>query len=212
MLKKKKMLTTLLLMPIRRMRVTSTMRKTETQKQVTKRKLRSGRCVALVLILYLLRTQEILQAIKASMPAELEDAELMEDSDPVPSDLDSDEELDEEQEPEEKSAEEISAEEESAEAHQDEDEGDDFDLAEGSDAEDLLPLDADIPSGLIAFDGPVSEAEKSDEWGGIDGSASKKRKRSDHAKNQRKKLKSLPTFASYEDYAKLIEDGPEDNI
>ena len=47
--------------------------------------------------------------------------------------------------------------------------------------------------------------------------AEKKRKREDgegknSSKDRRKKLRSLPTFASYEDYAKLIEDGPEDNI
>lgn len=135
----------------------------------------------------------------------------MEDSDPVPSDLESDEELDEEQEPEEESVEENIAEEDSAKADQD-DEEDDFDLAEVSDAEELLPLDADIPSGLIAFDGPVSEAEEDDEWGGIGEGAAKKRKRDGHNKGQRKKLKSLPKFASYEDYARLIEDGPEDNI
>ena len=46
------------------------------------------------------------------------------------------------------------------------------------------------------------------------GACDKRRKRDgeDGKKGRRKKLRSLPTFASYEDYAKLIEDGPEDNV
>jgi ribosome biogenesis protein MAK21 len=43
----------------------------------------------------------------------------------------------------------------------------------------------------------------------------KKRKRNDSrkedARTQRKKLRSLPAFANYEDYAHLIEDEPEEN-
>ena len=40
-----------------------------------------------------------------------------------------------------------------------------------------------------------------------------KRKRSKYAERDKKKrMRSLPTFATYEDYAKLIEDGPEDDI
>ena len=97
----------------------------------------------------------------------------------------------------------------------DEDEDDDaFSLVEGSDAEDLLPLDADVPVELIEYDGTGSEAEgAAEEWGGIGEGVSKKRKRnSDEDKKKRKKIRSLPTFASYEDYAKMIEDAPEDNI
>ena len=61
----------------------------------------------------------------------------------------------------------------------------------------------------------VVDEEEEAEWGGIGGGSSqKKRKRGDEedGKKRRKKLRSLPTFASYEDYAKMIEDGPEDNI
>lgn len=44
------------------------------------------------------------------------------------------------------------------------------------------------------------------------GCAPKKRKRDEEKDGNRKKLRALPTFASYEDYAKMIEDGPEDNV
>jgi ribosome biogenesis protein MAK21 len=59
---------------------------------------------------------------------------------------------------------------------------------------------------MVSYDGS-SESE----WGGIEAD-SKKRKRGADEKSTRKKRKALPTFASYEDYAKLIEDGPEDDI
>ena len=147
------------------------------------------------------------------MPAELEDDGLMDDSDEsddVPSDLedisgDEAEDVDDDAEPED----------------QDEqvDEDDAFSLAEGSDAEDLLPLDTDVPAGLVEWDGPDASADESEEeeWGGVSASKEKKGKRKrdegkDARKAQRKKLRALPTFASYEDYAKLIEDRPEDNI
>ena len=145
--------------------------------------------------------------MKATMPADLEDDDLMEDSDgsdDIPSDLDVSDEGegvdDREEDPDE-----------------DGDADDGFSLAEGSDAEDLLPLDTDVPMGLIEYDGPdASDNEESagEEWGGVSEVEKKgKRKRDeDGRKAQRKKLRSLPTFASYEDYAKLIEDGPEDNI
>lgn len=80
-------------------------------------------------------------------------------------------------------------------------------LAEDSDNEDLIPL-GEIPDGLIAYDGSDNE-----EWGGIDSEEPRKRKRSAETKGKEKKrLRSLPTFASYEEYAKMIEDGPEDDI
>jgi ribosome biogenesis protein MAK21 len=89
-------------------------------------------------------------------------------------------------------------------------EEDDLSLVEQSDNEDLVPLD-EIPQGLIEYDG--SDAESEEEWQGIDeGAASKKRKRKDEKASKRKKPRSLPTFASYEDYAKMIEEGPEDDI
>ena len=143
------------------------------------------------------------------MPSELQDDDISDDeSDDVPSDLDgpSDEE----------DAEDVSQ----KEADDDGDESEDFDLAEGSDADDLLPLDAEVQMGLIDYDGSDSDGggeSDAEEWGGIssgpDGKHSGKRKRAEDGKKaQRKKLRSLPTFASYDDYAKLIEDGPEDNI
>jgi ribosome biogenesis protein MAK21 len=85
-------------------------------------------------------------------------------------------------------------------------------LAEGSDNEDLLPFDS-----LITYDGSDADASaaEEEEWGGIatNEDPGQKRKRGrEEAKERRKKMRSLPTFASYEDYAKMIEDGPEDNI
>ena len=42
---------------------------------------------------------------------------------------------------------------------------------------------------------------------------SRKRKgRGDDERTRKKKLRALPTFASYEDYARMIEDGPEEDI
>ncbi|KAF9039673.1 CBF-domain-containing protein [Hymenopellis radicata] len=96
----------------------------------------------------------------------------------------------------------------------DDDSEDGLSLAEGSGDDDLVPMD-----GLIEFDGSDSEddgGEQEEEWGGIAGGGGAKRKRAEDDekdKTKRKKAKkSLPTFASYEDYAKMIEDGPEDDI
>ncbi|KAI0631606.1 CBF/Mak21 family-domain-containing protein [Trametes polyzona] len=161
---------------------------------------------------------EIWKAMKATMPADLEDDDLMEDSDEsddVPSDLD---DLESDAEGEDNEVESAAAQDD--EEDEDEAEGDDdaFSLVEGSDAEDLLPLDAEVPMGLIDYDGSDASEGEGDEdeaWGGISSSKEQqkgKRKRGEDKKAQRKKLRSLPTFASYEDYAKMIEDGPEDNI
>ena len=143
------------------------------------------------------------------MPAELQDDDLSDASDDVPSGLDSDDGDAEE-------AESVDAEaddEGNAGVPQGEDEDEDG-FVEASDAEDLISLDGDAPLELIDYDGPDSEAEPNDEWEGFGGGDDKKRKRDgeDDRKSKKKKLRSLPTFASYEDYAKLIEDGPEDNI
>ena len=84
------------------------------------------------------------------------------------------------------------------------DDDDDLSLAERSDAEEL-----------IDFDGDSEDAsDNEEEWGGIGGDTKKRLRRQsgEDEKRKRKKLKSLPTFASYEDYAKMIEDEPEDNI
>ncbi|KAK0481504.1 CBF/Mak21 family-domain-containing protein [Armillaria novae-zelandiae] len=135
--------------------------------------------------------EEVWKAMKASMPKTEGDDDLVEDSDidedDLPSDFDAGED-DDDDEP---------------------DDSDDLSLAEGSDNDDLISLDEDMPEGLMEYDGPGEEEEE--EWGGID-SGNGKRKRTQESKEKRKKFKSLPTFASYEDYAKMIEDGPEDDI
>jgi ribosome biogenesis protein MAK21 len=95
--------------------------------------------------------------------------------------------------------------------------GDGLSLVEASDNEDLISLNGDVPDGLIEYDGSDADhnPEEEEVWGGISGSGGTgaKRKREGESKSERrKKLRSLPTFASYEDYAKMIEDGPEDDI
>ncbi|KAJ7063556.1 CBF/Mak21 family-domain-containing protein [Mycena amicta] len=128
---------------------------------------------------------EIWKAMKASMPATEGDDILMEDTDDdVPSDLD-------------------------------EEDADDsgFSLAEDSENDDLVALDGDFAGGLLDYDGSDDEAEN-EEWGGIEADSANKRKRDDSSEHRqaRKKLRSLPTFASYEDYAKMIDDAPEEDI
>ncbi|KAI0643202.1 CBF/Mak21 family-domain-containing protein [Trametes meyenii] len=160
---------------------------------------------------------EIWKAMKATMPADLEDDDLMEDSaesDDVLSDLDV---LDSDDEG-------VQGGDTAPQKNEDrdvDDNDDSFSLVEGSDAEDLLSLDAEVPLGLIEYDGSDAGSEdrggdKDEAWGGISSAPQDKtgkRKRTENDKKaQRKKLRSLPTFASYEDYAKMIEDGPEDNI
>ncbi len=149
--------------------------------------------------------------MKSTIPAELQDDDLDEASDDMPSDLDSDEGQDGGEEVGDEDPEDASDQEEEAR----DDGSDEISLAEASDADDLLPLDTDIPEGLLEYDGSdVEQGDEDEEWGGIREAPAKpgKRKRGDEEKNKRKKLRSLPTFASYEDYAKLIEDGPEDNL
>ncbi|KAJ7771586.1 CBF/Mak21 family-domain-containing protein [Mycena metata] len=135
---------------------------------------------------------EIWKAMQASMPraAGDDDLDLMEESDEMPSDFEDED---------------------------DDDDDDALSLVEGSDNEDLVPLDADFP-GLIEYDGSDEGGGDGDgngeeeEWGGISQGGDKKRKREDSSNQRRKKLRSLPTFASYEDYAKMIDDAPEDDI
>ncbi|KAA1470978.1 CBF-domain-containing protein [Dentipellis sp. KUC8613] len=145
---------------------------------------------------------EIWKAMKASMPELGGDADEDDDlSDDIPSGLDaSDSEEDEDAESE-------------ADEEVDEEGGEDdaFSLAEGSDADDLLSLDADAPSGLIDYDGSDASADENEEWSGF-GDAKRKRGKDEEKGGKKKKLRSLPTFASYEDYAKMIEDAQEDNV
>ncbi|KAF9260990.1 CBF-domain-containing protein [Marasmius fiardii PR-910] len=158
---------------------------------------------------------EIWKAMKASMPKAEGDDDLLnnsdfdDDDDEIPSGLDevTDEDEDEDRE--------LLDDDEDDEDDEDEEEPDDdenLSLAESSDNEDLVALD-DI-QGLIEYDGSESEQQEEEEWGGITSEATKKRKRDTEEKGRkhRKKSRSLPTFASYEDYAKIIEDGPEDDI
>lgn len=90
---------------------------------------------------------------------------------------------------------------------------DEFSLLEASD--DLLdPAEASVD--LIEYDAIDCGEE---EWTGLGSGVDvtdNKRKRSRGGKDgtpaRRKKFRSLSTFASYEDYARMIEDGPEDDL
>ncbi|KAK1228296.1 RNA-binding ribosome biosynthesis protein mak21 [Marasmius sp. AFHP31] len=153
---------------------------------------------------------EIWKAMKASMPKEDGDDDLLDDSDvddddEIPSGLD-DIDYDSEDDGDE-----------SIDGEDDRDFGDvdddNLSLAEMSDNDDLVPLDN--IEGLVEYDGSDvdDDGEEEEEWGGISGDANKKRKRkADEKGGKRKKSRSLPTFATYEEYAKMIEDGPEDDI
>lgn len=166
--------------------------------------------------------------MKATMPKDGDDEDLLDGSDldedgDIPSDFsaamasDEDEDLvfdehDITDGESERGAANASAAEDQDEEEVDSDEG--LSLVEGSDNEDLIPLD-EIPDGLIAYNGSDDEAgvEDEEEWQGISSEKPRKRKRGTEEKgSKRKKSRSLPTFASYEDYAKMIEDGPEDDI
>jgi len=84
-------------------------------------------------------------------------------------------------------------------------------LVEASDNDDLIPLD-EMPDDVIAYDGSLSESEDGGEWEGIENNNQKRKRADDKGTSPKKKRRSLPTFVSYEDYAKMIEDGPENNI
>jgi ribosome biogenesis protein MAK21 len=92
-------------------------------------------------------------------------------------------------------------------------------LVEASDAEDLINLNDEVDVGIINAHFSDSESEDGEEWGGVrEPQAKSKRKRgaadNGHTdiKGKKRKLRSLPTFASYDDYAAMIDDGPEDDI
>ncbi|KAG1830216.1 ribosome biogenesis protein [Suillus variegatus] len=140
---------------------------------------------------------DIWKAMQATMPHVAGDEDLMADSDSVASDLDDSDGEDEEVEDEE---------------DEDGGSGDDFSMVEASDNEDLLGLD-EVPQGLIECDGIADEdgGDGEEQWDGF-GSTKKRKQENESKREKRKKLRSLPTFASYEDYAKMIEDGPEDDI
>ena len=81
--------------------------------------------------------------------------------------------------------------------------------------EDDIVSDGDDPNGLIAYpSGSSDEDGGSDaEWQGF-GSDGKTRKRGRDKETSggKKKKRKLATFASYEEYAEMIEMGQEDNI
>lgn len=164
------------------------------------------------------------------MPAELQDDDLTgdsgdEDEDEIPSGLDDDDEsafgdsslgddsIDADEVSSDMSSESEGEDLEERDGDEDAAEDDAFSLAEASDAEDLISLDAEMPVDLIEYDGSDA-SDPEDEWGGIgaDQPAKKRKRPEEDAKKGKKKLRSLPTFASYEDYARMIEDGPEDNL
>ncbi|KAF8152290.1 CBF/Mak21 family-domain-containing protein [Crassisporium funariophilum] len=167
--------------------------------------------------------EEIWKAMKATMPKAHGDEDLMEDSEMEEDDDDLPSDFMEDSDAVEASPAEGDSDSEDEDEDEDED-GDGLSLVEASDNEDLISLDGDMSDGLIEYDGSDAGGDDDDadvaivaededqEWGGISGANDKKRKRDETAGGRRKKLRSLPTFASYEDYAKLIEDGPEDDI
>lgn len=85
-----------------------------------------------------------------------------------------------------------------------------FSSAEDSDTDDLVHLDVETPAGIIHGQ-TGSAAQESPVFGG-----GKKRKRKGPGKEDmqihKKKLRNLPTFASYEDFAEMIEDDSEENL
>jgi len=130
--------------------------------------------------------------MKKSMPKA--DADISEDDDSIPADLDDD---DEESSGEDEDA--LSVSDQLSEV----DEG--SSILELEEDEDLLDL-ADVFS-------QGSSPSENEDWSGVDPSAGEKRKQEDSSSAGRKKRRiNLPTFASYEDYATLIDNSPEDHI
>lgn len=103
------------------------------------------------------------------------------------------------------------------------DDGSQLPFVEDSDNDDLIDIDdVEIPGGLLEYGSEsdshseIGAADGADaEWDGFRGESkmgTKRKRGKDAAKEKKKRIRSLPTFATYEDYAKLIEDGPEDDI
>lgn len=71
-------------------------------------------------------------------------------------------------------------------------------------------MDGDVPKGLIECDSPDAsdgEVVEEKEWGIISGSVgnAEKRKSEESMGGKRKKLWSLPTLASHEDYVRQVD-------
>ncbi|KIY68192.1 CBF-domain-containing protein [Cylindrobasidium torrendii FP15055 ss-10] len=177
--------------------------------------------------------KEIWKAMKASMPKagddsepDDEDSDADDDEDDLPSDFDQYNELlagDDLQEVSDGSdsddddAASSDVDEVAGAAGDDDDEVEDADdadmsddgFAEGSEDEDLISMD-----GLMDYEGDDDDdaSGEAEEWGGIGGDSGGKRKRGAEESGGKKKKQKLPLYASYEDYAALIEGGPEDNV
>jgi len=71
-------------------------------------------------------------------------------------------------------------------------------FAEASDGDDLVNLDAEIPV-------DVTMKEQT-------GKRKRQGPEKEDVRISKRKLRTLPTFASYEDYTRMIEDGPDENM
>ena len=87
------------------------------------------------------------------------------------------------------------------------------------DDDDLVGSEVDAPDGLLHLGhDEVQEEEEEEEWGGIGANAAaigRKRKAKDQPNGDRRKkrrLRDLPTFASAEEYARLIDGADEENL
>lgn len=152
--------------------------------------------------------------MQETMPGPKADLDLMEDSedsDSIPSGLDDMSDSNAEEDVsgvEEDASEAVSASDDADEpdaVENDEDSSDAVDFAE--DEDDLIDSDADelddqlIPS---AFEPEDSEA--------VTGKRKPSEEDTQKGGRKKRKLGALPTFASYEDYAKLIEGAPEEDL
>jgi len=152
--------------------------------------------------------------MQANMPKEVGDSGLMEDtdSDEPPSGLDDGDDKDNENLNADSNLNDENESDTEDDGHTEH--SDDISLAEGSDDDDLIDLDEVLPEGLIDYDGSDTEEtpEDEEEWTGFGRGQKRKRAGEQKGCGRRKKLRSLPTFASYEEYAKMIDEGPEDDI
>ena len=154
--------------------------------------------------------------MKASMPKELD---ISEEEDSLPSGLDdggSIVSLEDFEESEDDT-------EEPSQVGEEDDDDTKLSLVESSDAEDLIPFDEAeeiaFKGGLmdlVARGGGSDSQGEDEEWTGFGDRSpvlgEKRKLNSGKEPKKRKMARSLPTFANYDDYAQLIEEGPEDDI
>jgi ribosome biogenesis protein MAK21 len=86
----------------------------------------------------------------------------------------------------------------------------DPDIDERSTQDDLSTGDMESLDGLSS----IAEISVEENWTGIGTPAANKKRKNeiDTRTRKRKKRGTLPAFASYEDYARMIEGAPEDNL